>query len=198
MKSNLTHEMERIVLDKETVDQLEKQILFERHIERYALIRQYLFGKVIDIACGVGYGSYLMAKNPDVEEIMGVDIDHSSIQWAQENFSSEKIRFQCNSIEEYIGEHDFLVSLETIEHLEQPEVLRDLALRTGVKEIIVSFPHKKTTHYNQFHRWDLRREDIIDIFEDFECINTIYNHDSTIMHLIKRERRGVAPVRYGK
>ena len=56
-------------------------------------MRQYVYGNVLDIACGVGYGSYLLAKNPDVKHIVGVDGDHEAADWANDNFASETIDF---------------------------------------------------------------------------------------------------------
>jgi 2-polyprenyl-3-methyl-5-hydroxy-6-metoxy-1,4-benzoquinol methylase len=190
------HKMERIVLDKALVDKMEEDMLIRRHIERYALVRQYLFGNVLDAACGVGYGTYLLAKNPDVTSIRGVDCDNESIAFANSNFKSDKIFFENNKIEDVIGEYDILVSLETIEHLEEPIVLAELAERCNIKEIIVSYPTKKTTHYNKYHHWDLDTADLKYIFSKYECINEIINGDSMIMHFIKRNRNGYPVKRY--
>lgn len=190
------HHMERIVLDRKLVDQMEQDMLIRRHIERYALVRQYAFGRVLDAACGVGYGTYLVAKNPDVEEIVGVDCDKETIDFAKENFEEGKISFKCSFFEEISEPFDCLISLETIEHLEEPKILADMAKRCGVKEIILSYPTKKTTHYNKYHLWDFSRADIEYIFAGYECIKAIQNGDSEIMHFIKREQSKIAPKRY--
>lgn len=190
------HKMERIWIDRKRADELENQILIGRHIERYTLIRKFIFGRVLDTACGVGYGSYMLAKNPDVKYLVGVDCDEDSINYANSNFASDRVSFICDKIEKFTQEFDFLVSLETIEHLEEPVELYKLAVRCNVKEIIVSFPHKKTTHYNKYHLWDLRESDILDIFQGYECIHNIENYDSTIMHLIKRNIDVIPPKRY--
>lgn len=190
------HKMERIVLSKSLVDQMEEDMLIRRHIERYALVRQYLFGNVLDAACGVGYGSYLLAKNPDVISIHGVDCDAESINFANTNFANNKITFEHNKIENVTGKYDMLVSLETIEHLEEPMVLSELVNRCEIKEIIVSFPTKKTTHYNKYHIWDLSMSDVKYIFNEYECINHIQNGDSMIMHFIRRNRSGYPEKKY--
>jgi SAM-dependent methyltransferase len=190
------HKLERIVLNRALVEQIEQDMLIRRHIERYALVRQYLFGNVLDAACGVGYGSYLLAKNPDVIAIHGVDCDQESITFANENFQSDKISFECNKIENVKGNYDVLVSLETIEHLEEPKILSDLADQCGIKEILVSFPTKKTTHYNKYHLWDLNTTDLKYIFSNYECINEIMNGDSMIMHFIRRNKSGILAKSY--
>lgn len=194
-RQNFSHSQQRIYLNRETVDSLEDQILISRHLERYALVRQFVYGKVLDIACGVGYGSYLLAKNPDVKQIVGVDVAHETTEWANDNFSSGKIDFLCDTVENFSGKFDFLVSLETIEHLEKPGSLYELALRCGINEVVISFPHKKTTHYNEFHRRDITSADVFDIFSNFVCINQIRHYDSSILHLIRRRAETIPPKR---
>lgn len=190
------HKMERIVLDRDLVDTMEQDMLIRRHIERYALVRQYIFGRVLDAACGVGYGSYLLAKNPDVISMHGVDCDQESVSFAEQNFKSEKISFECNKIENVTGDYDVLVSLETIEHLEEPQILADMAVRCNIKEVLVSYPTKKTTHYNKYHLWDLDAADLKYIFSQYECINEIINGDSMIMHFIKRNKECIPAKKY--
>ena len=41
-------------------------------------------------------------------------------------------------------------------------LLNAFADRCGVREIVVSFPSKKTTHYNRHHHWDLTQQDVND------------------------------------
>lgn len=190
------HHIERIVLDKKLVDEIEQDMLIRRHIERYALIRQYAYGRVIDAASGVGYGTYLVAKNPDVEKIVGVDCDRETIEYAKKNFEQGKISFQCTTFEQIDEEFDVMLSIETIEHLENPTVLSDMAERCNVKEIIVSYPVKKTTHYNKYHLWDFNSADIEYIFSKYECIRSVQNGDSEIMHFIKRDKKEIPPKRF--
>lgn len=190
-------EMERIIIDKEAIDAVEEDIIIRRGIERYMYVRQFVYGNVLDAACGVGYGSYLMSKNPDVKKITAVDKSKDAIHSAKENFVKENVEFIYleNGIQEVEGNFDVLVSLETIEHLPDPKVLRDMAERCGIQEIIISFPRKKTTHYNKYHLWDYTREDVLRIFESYECYKFYDIHDSTIMNLIHIERNGYTPAR---
>lgn len=177
--------IERIIIDKDKVDSLESEILFQRHIERYALARKFLYGKVCDVASGVGYGSYLCSKNPDVESIYGFDIDADSVAHATEHFSSDKVEFNCKKIEDIRGNFDMLMSLETIEHLENPKILYDLVIRCNIKEVLISFPNKKTTHYNKWHLWDINSSDVKTIFNEFYIIDEFDFYDSKFMHLVK-------------
>lgn len=190
-------EMERIFIDKKNVDSIEEDIIIRRMIERYMYVRQFVYGHVLDIACGTGSGSYLMSKNPDVKRITGVDISEKAIANATQNFNVDNIEYVLGTPETVNGQFDVMVSLETIEHLENPAVLRELAERCGVKEIIISFPRKKTTHYNQYHLWDFTKEDMIRLFDGYECYRVYDIHDSTIMNFVKAERNGYQmPKRY--
>lgn len=183
-------EMERIIIDREGIDNIEEDIIIRRGIERYMYVRQFVYGNVLDIACGVGYGSYLMSKNPDVVKITAVDKSEKAIANARESFQKNNIEFILGSPETINGHFDILVTLETIEHLPDPVILKNLADRCDIHEIIISFPRKKTTHYNQYHLWDYTKEDIIRLFPNYECYRYYDIHDSTIMNLVKIDRNG--------
>ena len=176
---------ERINITKSTVDGIESRILFERHIERYCLARKYLYGNVCDVACGVGYGAYLCSKNPDVMSIRGFDIDELAIREANDNFNENKVSFYKEVIDNIHGDFDMLISLETIEHLDNPESLFNMVERCKIHEIILSFPNKKTTHYNRWHLWDIRSEDIKNIFYNFYVLDDFDFYDSKFMHLVR-------------
>lgn len=167
---------ERIYLSLSELEKIEIDILNRRHIERYALIRQWLHGYVIDASCGCGYGTYLVSKNPDIKNIVGIDIDQSAIDWANDNFKSEKCNFRKIKIEDFESCADVLVSIETVEHLENPKILNDLAERSGVKEIFISYPSKKTTHYNKHHYRDFIDEEIMRLFPSFKVADIIDLH----------------------
>lgn len=190
-------EMERIMIDQESIDMMEEDIIIRRGIERYMYVRQFVYGNVLDIACGAGYGSYLMSKNPDVKKITGVDKSEKAICNARQNFAMDNIEFVLGSPETITGHFDVLVALETIEHLMDPILLKSLVKRCNISEILISFPRKKTTHYNRYHLYDYTKEDILRVFEDYECYRIYDIHDSTIMNLVKIIRNGYSkPKRY--
>lgn len=183
-------EMERIIIDRESIDALEEDIIIRRGLERYMYVRQFVYGNVLDIACGVGYGSYLMSKNPDVKTITGIDKSERAIENANANFNKDNIIFKQGTPDTVNGHFDILVSLETIEHLPDPSVIKDMMDRCSINEMILSFPRKKTTHYNNYHLYDYTKEDIFRIFNGFECYKVYDIHDSTIMNFIRIERNG--------
>lgn len=168
--------VERIYMTRQELQDMERDILNRRHIERYAMVRQWCHGNVLDFACGCGYGTDLISKNPDVEKIVGIDIDRSAIDWANENFSGEKIEFVCQDIREYEGRVDVLVTLETIEHIKDTSMIPNLAERLQIPRLFVSFPSKKTTHYNKYHFYDFNTQEIKDLFPNYELVEEIELH----------------------
>lgn len=188
MEKNKYKEMERIIIDKRNIDELEEDIIIRRGLERYMYVRQFAYGKVLDIASGVGYGSYLLSKNPDVVSITAVDKSEKALEQANNNFKTDKIEFILGEPQSINGIFDVLVCLETIEHLPDPSILSEMVARCNIKEIIISFPNKKTTHYNKYHIWDITQEDILRLFKNFECYKIKEINDSTIMNLVKADR----------
>jgi SAM-dependent methyltransferase len=190
--------VERITISRLEAEAIERDILIRRHIERYAIVRQFAYGRTMDCACGVGYGTHLLAKNADVSKIYGVDSDAVAIAHAQREFRGDKIEFVLGDLDTTtLPNIDFLVSLETIEHLPDPRVLSRLSERCSVQEVMVSFPAKKTTHYNPHHCWDFTVQDILEIFDDFVMINNFsYTFDTQFVHLARLRRSGARPRRF--
>jgi len=172
-----------------TLDQLndiEIDILNRRHIERYAMIRQWCYGKVLDISSGCGYGTNLIGRNPDVEYIKGVDINKEAINWAKKYFENHKCQFEQNSIEKFNEIYNVLVCIETVEHLKNPKIINDLCERCNIQTIFISYPSKKTTHYNKFHYNDFNDSDIIKIFSNYSLKDSIDLHrEVRILKLIR-------------
>jgi 2-polyprenyl-3-methyl-5-hydroxy-6-metoxy-1,4-benzoquinol methylase len=57
------------------------------HYHRYSILESCVQSKeVLDVACGEGYGSFLLSNNAST--VVGVDISAESIQHAETNSSS--------------------------------------------------------------------------------------------------------------
>jgi 2-polyprenyl-3-methyl-5-hydroxy-6-metoxy-1,4-benzoquinol methylase len=113
---------ERIDLDSEAYSNETKA----RHIKRYAWAiskiqeRFVRAGRIIDFACGTGYGSAMLASV--AHEVYGRDKDESAIATAMERHSSTLVNFAVRDrIQRHEGDStpfDAVVSIETIEHLD--------------------------------------------------------------------------------
>ena len=94
------------------------------HRARYRLACDYIRneGKILDFACGIGYGAYLLSRNPHSTEIDAVDKSHESIAYANRYYHSSKIAYKAEHDSHFdpaMNHYDLIVSFETIEHLEQ-------------------------------------------------------------------------------
>jgi predicted RNA methylase len=92
--------------------------------------------KVLDLACGCGYGSWIM-HNLGLE-VTGADIEPEAISYAEKNYPGPTYR--CQSAEETKGSYDALVTFETLEHLNDPGSLLK-AVQTPL--VIASVPNEE-------------------------------------------------------
>jgi ubiquinone/menaquinone biosynthesis C-methylase UbiE len=145
------------------------EIAYE-HWHRYAFARRFAAAKrVLDAACGEGYGSALLGAV--AESVVGVDIDVSAIAHAGERYGEgDRVRFiagSCAALPLPDASVDAVVSFETIEHLDaadQPKMLAEFA-RVLKPEglLIISSPNKRLysdarEYVNEFHRHELYRD----------------------------------------
>lgn len=89
------------------------------HLHRYLAIAPLVAGRdVLDIACGEGYGTWLMADT--ARHVTGVDIDAPTIARASERYARANLRFLTGDATEIPladSSVDCVVSFETLEHL---------------------------------------------------------------------------------
>ena len=98
------------------VPQLGGEIELE-HLHRYHWAALFSGGKrVLDIACGEGYGSEILARS--ATQVIGVDVSqavvHASSKYSQTNL--EFLVGSCDGIPVSDASVDVVVSFETIEH----------------------------------------------------------------------------------
>lgn len=136
------------------------------HWHRYAWVSRWVAGKrVLDAACGEGYGSAMLAQS--AQNVVGVDLSEASINHARQRYPAANLRFErANCLELPLPDAsvDIVVSFETLEHLaEHDELLQEFkrVLRPG-GFLALSSPDRKTysddTGYdNPFHVRELYR-----------------------------------------
>lgn len=101
---------------------LKLQHLQEEHQHRYKYVSKYAKGIVVDCACGIGYSAEIILSNPAVSEYRGIDVDKEAIDYARE-IQRERASFNYGSILALPFEDksiDTFISLETLEHLDNP------------------------------------------------------------------------------
>jgi len=134
------------------------------HLHRYALACRLARGvDVLDIACGEGYGTHLIASH--AASVVGVDVSADAVAHASRKYKRSGLRFlhgSATAIPLPDASIDLVVSFETLEHLhEQDEMLGEIrrVLRPN-GQMIMSSPDKRfysdaTGHKNQYHLREL-------------------------------------------
>lgn len=129
-------------IDFNNQNHINDMMMFCEHFSRYALLRSYIKDKVVlDIACGEGYGSYML-KKWGAKRVIGVDISQQAINAATKHFSHPDISFICENAQTYLGslnanDLDVIVSFETIEHLENPQAFLDGLKKLQKQETLI-------------------------------------------------------------
>lgn len=115
---------------------------------RYLFAARYVRDKaVLDVACGTGYGSDILAR-AGAATVTGIDHAREAIAFAEKHYQRSNLNFMVLDALELPFEgqiFDVIVSLETIEHLEsQQEFLEALVycLRPGGL-LVISTPISK-------------------------------------------------------
>ncbi|HEX8011774.1 MAG TPA: methyltransferase domain-containing protein [Casimicrobiaceae bacterium] len=147
------------------------EIAYE-HWHRYAFARRFVEGRrVLDAACGEGYGTALLGAA--AASAIGVDIDMGTIDRARASYGDGKrVRFiasSCTGLPLPSASIDVVVSFETIEHLAAADQLAMLSEFARVLSpeglLVLSSPNKRlysdACHYaNPYHLQELYREDL--------------------------------------
>jgi 2-polyprenyl-3-methyl-5-hydroxy-6-metoxy-1,4-benzoquinol methylase len=96
-----------------------REIWYE-HFHRYVFASEWVGGlKVLDAACGEGYGSALLATV--AASVTGVDVSPQAIEHARSRYSGNSLEYRvadCLDLPFDDGTFDCVVSFETLEHLE--------------------------------------------------------------------------------
>jgi 2-polyprenyl-3-methyl-5-hydroxy-6-metoxy-1,4-benzoquinol methylase len=94
----------------------EENYWFRRHLAVYEWIAQRTAGmRVIDMACGEGYGSEVLAAT--ALAVVGVDANPEAHEHARLRYRRSNLRFERDLIEAFSEPAEAVVFLQTIEHL---------------------------------------------------------------------------------
>jgi 2-polyprenyl-3-methyl-5-hydroxy-6-metoxy-1,4-benzoquinol methylase len=108
----------------------EENYWFQRHLVVYEWIRRQVGGlRVVDMACGEGYGSDLLAHS--AASVVGVDANPEAHEHAKARYTRPGLRFERDMIQTFAEPCDAVVFLQTIEHVQEPGELLEHFKRIG-------------------------------------------------------------------
>lgn len=163
---------ERLVLGKRGIELLEME-----HLHRYNSVYNLVKDKIVlDIACGTGYGSALLAQNS--KYVYGVDISQEAIDYCNENYNMANLSYRKGSVSKIPLEDnsiEVIISFETIEHVneELQEAFKKEISRVLKKDglLIMSTPDKYVysdipQYENEFHIKEFYKDEFKEFFAD--------------------------------
>lgn len=140
----------------------EHTLIAVEHRHRYAFAAPACAGRrVLDLCCGVGYGSELLAGAGAT--VVGVDRDAAAIDTATASVGARtSARFVCADALDHLralepGDVDVIVCFEGLEHLPEVDKVADQLTRlvAGGAGLIASVPNSSTFgEVNEFHLTD--------------------------------------------
>jgi SAM-dependent methyltransferase len=102
----------------------EENYWYRRHLVVYEWIARRVAGKrVIDMACGEGYGSDLLAQG--AASVVGVDANPDAHEHARLRYVRDNLRYERDLVESFAEPCDAVVFLQTIEHVQDPGAIFD-------------------------------------------------------------------------
>jgi 2-polyprenyl-3-methyl-5-hydroxy-6-metoxy-1,4-benzoquinol methylase len=152
----------------------EENYWFRRHLVVYEWISKWVKGKrVVDMACGEGYGSDLLAGA--AVSVVGVDANPEAHDHARLRYTRSNLRFERDLVESFAEPCDAVVFLQTIEHVQDPgailEHFKSMLAPGGVAfvstpNLLTLAPPGAEKSDNPWHVKEYRAEEFLALCED--------------------------------
>jgi 2-polyprenyl-3-methyl-5-hydroxy-6-metoxy-1,4-benzoquinol methylase len=126
----------------------------EHHVARYAwAFRAVEARRVIDVGCGVGYGTSLLAWV--AASATGVDRDPAAIETARMTYQSPRLDYRLDDAASALPKADVAICFEVIEHVDDPAAVC-AGLLEAAPRVLLSYPNPFVAgpHLNPHHRVD--------------------------------------------
>lgn len=100
----------------------------DAHCIRYHMAAEYIRpgDTVLDVACGLGYGSHILYQNSKAKSVLGVDLSEFGIDYARANYGlNDVVQYKVGDAQDlsFLPDNsvDFITGFETVEHVPFPE-----------------------------------------------------------------------------
>lgn len=157
------------------------ELVHAEHLARYRMALPLADSRrVLDAACGTGYGTALMGSV--ASRAVGVDSDDATIAYARSRYEGcDFVIGDVASLPFEADAFDLVVSFETIEHVADPErALQEWSRVLADHGILaISTPNKhRYLVENEFHRREFFHEEFVDLLSTrFEYVELMLQHN---------------------
>ena len=201
-----TTSLERLVPDELATGDATGDESLRLHLERYRFAARHArHGRLLDLACGAGYGTRLLADEATgISEAVGADISPEAISYARQRYGRPGVAYCVADGAGFLDAEGFdtVVSLETIEHVPAPESLAErlvgLVRPGGV--LVASVPTTPSVDVNPHHQSDFTERSFRRMFERHgfhECAILRQEQRFNPLRMLRRQEQRVADLRPG-
>jgi SAM-dependent methyltransferase len=136
------------------------------HVNRYRWAAEWLKGhfeapRVLDAACGIGYGSAILARAGC--RVDGIDVSQRALDYAAEHYPHERTRYLHSDVLQHRGAYDAVVSFETLEHVADAQLVLE-RFAGQAPWLLVSVPNETVLPFDpgrhQHHRRHYTTDDL--------------------------------------
>lgn len=166
-------------------------IIQSEHLVRYQFAAKFVkYKKVLDIACGSGYGSAILAES-GASEVVGMDKSAAAVKAAAESQSLKNLIYKegdATDIPVPDKEFDVVVSLETVEHLSNQEKYAQELARVAKDDalVFISTPNKQVFgNQNPFHVKELTKSEFENLLKSAFPFVVILEQANAVVSFLK-------------
>ena len=170
------------------------------HLDRYRFALERVAEKrVVDLACGTGYGTKLLRTEGHADFVAGVDICPEAIAYASEKHADAQVKYIVGDVGATCfddGNFDVVVSFETLEHVEDDTGLIDefhRVLKPGGM-LICSTPNLWPLEIAPHHVKVYDRASFLTVLSrKFEVVELKNQNSGTPFEFNREQPRGIVP-----
>lgn len=186
---------ERIVPGAENCEPLFADKMYMEHSARYRLASKFAKGaKILDIGCGVGYGSAILA-DAGAASVTAFDLSAEAIEHARGFYARPAIKFETGDATafSYEDKFDLIVCFELIEHVPNPDKTFDCIMSCLAEDgiLVMSTPRALEEKRNDFHIHEFAADEFEDKFRSLFRNARFFQQNNYMGSIIAHERPDV-------